>query len=183
MSAMPAWALSISLCWMPWPACSTSSSTIPASRRITRPKSHGCKSRPSGSRLSRPFFQRQHPARQLIDLMGLFSHRFPEGALAHDGALERVRTACADVLHDTEHLAEAFALAHGTLAACTDEENARAEAALSAEAANPEHIGQQELGRRLALGNLHDLTERYPARNPCCGDWKPPGFRTWPPYT
>lgn len=104
-----------------------------------------------------------HPARQVIDLMGLFSRRFPEGNSAHSGALAQIQAACAAILHDVDHPAEAFAQAHGALAAWLADENARMEVALTDEVANLERIERQELGTLLALESLHDFTERYPA--------------------
>ena len=109
------------------------------------------------------FSDDQHPARRLIDLTGQFSRRFPEGNITHPGALEQVRAACAAILHDVDHATEAFAEAHGVLSAWLAGENARAEAALTAEVANLERLERQELGTLLALENLNDLTERYPA--------------------
>ena len=109
------------------------------------------------------FSDDQHPARQLIDLMGLFSRRFPEDNPAHHSALEQIQTSCAAILHDADHPTEAFAQAHGTLAGWLARENARSEAALTSDVAHLEHIERQELGTLLALENLHDLTERYPA--------------------
>jgi Protein of unknown function (DUF1631) len=109
------------------------------------------------------FSDDQHPARQLIDLMGLFSRRFPEGSTAHHGALEQIHAACATILDDTDHSSEAFAQAHAGLVAWLAGENARAEIALSAEVVHLEQIERQELGTVLALENLNDLTERYPA--------------------
>ena len=109
------------------------------------------------------FSDDQHPARRLIDLMGLFSRRFPEGNSAHPSALEQIQAASAAILHDADHPIEAFAQAHSALAAWLAGENARTEAALTADVANLEHIERQELGTLLALENLHDLTERYPA--------------------
>lgn len=109
------------------------------------------------------FSDDQHPARQVIDLMGLFSRRFPEGHSAHPSAFEQIQVASAAILHDADHPAEAFAQAHSALAAWLAGENARMEAALTAEVANLEHIERQELGTLLALENLHDFTERYPA--------------------
>ena len=109
------------------------------------------------------FSDDQHPARRLIDLMGQFSRRFPEGNATHPGALEQVRDACAAILRDVDHPAEAFAEAHGMLSAWLAGEDARAEAALTTEVANLERLERQELGTLLALENLNDLTERYPA--------------------
>ncbi|MBI3431595.1 MAG: DUF1631 family protein [Hydrogenophilales bacterium] len=109
------------------------------------------------------FSDDQHPARRLIDLMGLFSRRFPEGNATHLGALAQIQAACTTILRDADHPAEAFAQAYDALSAWLAGENARAEAALTAEVANLEHIERQELGTLLALENLHDLTERYPA--------------------
>jgi hypothetical protein len=109
------------------------------------------------------FSDDQHPARQLIDLMGLFSRRFPEDNPSHLAALEQIQAACTIILHDHDHPAEAFARAYRTLAAWLADEDARTEAELASEVARLEHIERQELGTLLALENLHDLTERYPA--------------------
>jgi hypothetical protein len=109
------------------------------------------------------FSDDQHPARLLIDLMGLFSRRFPEHAPSHAPALEQIQAACSAILHDHDHPAEAFASAHHTLAAWLADEDARTEAEMAADVAQLEHIERQELGTLLALENLHDLTERYPA--------------------
>lgn len=109
------------------------------------------------------FSDDQHPARQVIDLLGLFSRRFPEHAPAHGAALEQVESTCATILHDPGHLAEAFAQAQRTLANWLAREDARTEADLASEVAQLERIEQQELGTLLALDNLRDLAERYPA--------------------
>lgn len=109
------------------------------------------------------FSDDQHPARQLIDLMGQFSRRFPEGDATHHSALEQIHTACATVLDDADHPNEAFARAHSALAVWLAGEDARTEIALNAEVAHLEQIERQELGTLLALENLNDLTERYPA--------------------
>lgn len=109
------------------------------------------------------FSDDQHPARQLIDLMGQFSRRFPEGDATHHSALEQIHTACATVLDDADHPNEAFARAHSALAVWLAGEDARTEVALNAEVAHLEQIERQELGTLLALENLNDLTERYPA--------------------
>ncbi|MHB1216361.1 MAG: DUF1631 family protein [Thiobacillus sp.] len=109
------------------------------------------------------FSDDQHPARLLIDLAGLFSRRFPEHAPSHLPALKHIQGACAAIQHDPNHPAEAFAQARSLLAAWLDEENARWGAELASEVAHLEHIERQELGTLLALENLRDLTERYPA--------------------
>lgn len=105
----------------------------------------------------------QHPARQLIDLMGLLSRRFPEHDASPVPALEHIEAACAALHHDPGHPVEAFAQAHDSLAAWLAAEAARPDPGLAAEVARMEHIERQELGTLLALENLHDLTERYPA--------------------
>jgi len=109
------------------------------------------------------FSDDQHPARQLIDLMGAFSRRFPEHNPSHLPALEQIQAASTAILHDPDHTAESFARAHIALAAWLAGEDVRAEAELASEVAQLEHIERQELGTLLALENLHDLTERYPA--------------------
>ncbi len=105
----------------------------------------------------------QHPARQLIDLMGQLSRRFPEHDASHAPALEHIEAACAALHHDPGHPAEAFAQAHESLAAWLADETARPDPGLASEVARMEHIERQELGTLLALENLQDLTERYPA--------------------
>lgn len=105
----------------------------------------------------------QHPARQLIDLMGLLARRFPEHDASSVPALEHIEAACAALHHDPVHPAEAFAQAHDSLAAWLADEAARTDPGLASEVARMEHIERQELGTLLALENLHDLTERYPA--------------------
>lgn len=105
----------------------------------------------------------QHPAHQLIDLMGLLSRRFPEHDASHVPALEHIEAACAALHHDPGHPAEAFAQAHDSLAAWLADEAARPDSGLASEVARMEHIERQELGTLLALENLQDLTERYPA--------------------
>jgi len=109
------------------------------------------------------FSDDQHPARQFFDLMGLFSRRFPEHASSHLPALEQIQAACAAILRNPGHPAEAFAHAHSSLAAWLADEEARPQRGLASEVAQMEHIERQELGILLALKNLHDLTERYPA--------------------
>jgi len=109
------------------------------------------------------FSDDQHPARQLIDLAGLFSRRFPEHSPSHVPALEQIETHCAAILDDPGHPAGAFAQAHNSLAAWLADKNVHAKARLAAEVAHLEQIERQELGTLLALENLHDLTERYPA--------------------
>jgi hypothetical protein len=109
------------------------------------------------------FSDDQHPARQLIDLMGQFSRRFPERNPSHVPALEQIEAACSAILHDPGHPAEAFAQAHNRLVAWLADENARTETGLASEVAHLELVERQELGTLLALENLHDLTERYPA--------------------
>ncbi|HEX7971691.1 MAG TPA: DUF1631 family protein [Thiobacillus sp.] len=109
------------------------------------------------------FSDDQHPARQLIDLMGLFSRRFPEHNPSHLPALEQIQATCAAILQDPDHSAQAFARAHGTLAAWLATEDARTEIELASDVARLEYIEREELGTLLALENLHDLTERYPA--------------------
>jgi len=104
-----------------------------------------------------------HPARRLIDLLGLFSRRFPERNPLHTDALAQVETACTLVLNDLDHKIGVFAQASSALNAWLDEESAHAETGLAAEVAHLEQIERQELGTLLALENLQDLTARYPA--------------------
>lgn len=109
------------------------------------------------------FSDDQHPARQLIDLLGLFSRHFPEHNPSHLQALAQIEAACTRVLDDPDHQIEAFAQAHQALTGWLSEESARTSAELTSDVANLEHIEQQELGTLLALENLNDLTARYPA--------------------
>ncbi len=95
--------------------------------------------------------------------MGLFSRRFPEHAHSYAPALEQVQSACAAIFRDPRHPAEAFARAHSSLIAWLTGEEARSDAGLASEVARMEHNERQELGTLLALENLCDLTERYPA--------------------
>jgi hypothetical protein len=99
----------------------------------------------------------------LIDLMGLFSCRFPEPSPSHVPALEQIEAVCAAILDDPGHPAEAFAQGRNVLAAWLVDENARTESGLALDVAQLERIERQELGTLLALENLHDLTERFPA--------------------
>jgi len=128
--------------------------------------------------VSPDFFSDDHPARQLIDLMGLFSRRFPEHNPSHVPALEQVQAGCNTILHDPGHPAEAFAQAHSLLAAWLADEDRRMEAGLAAEVAHLEQIERQELGTLLALENLHDLTERHPAPESVLGRLE----AAWVPY-
>ncbi len=109
------------------------------------------------------FSDDQHPARQLIDLIGRLARRFPEDNATHASALEQINTACAVIAGDADHPNEAFARAHSTLAAWLAGENARPGTTLNAAVTHLEQIERQELGTLLALENLNDLTERYPA--------------------
>ncbi len=109
------------------------------------------------------FSDDQHPARQLIDLLGLFSRHFPEHNPSHLQALTQIESACTRVLDDPDHQIETFAQAHHELSIWLSEESARTSAELSSEVANLEQIERQELGTLLALENLNDLTARYPA--------------------
>lgn len=109
------------------------------------------------------FSDDQHPARRLIDLVGLFSRRFPEGDSTDAAALGQIRAAFPAILHDVDHPAEACAQAHDALAAWLAGENARAQAGLAPQVTRLEHIERQEMGMQLALENLSDLAERYPA--------------------
>jgi hypothetical protein len=109
------------------------------------------------------FSDDHHPARQLIDLLGLFSRRFPESSASHVSALDQVDAASATILGDPGHPVEAFSRAHAQLRAWFDDEDARAGSKLAPEVNQLEQIERQELGTLLALENLQDLTERYPA--------------------
>lgn len=107
-----------------------------------------------------------HPARQLIDLIGQLSRRFPEKHPAHDDALQHIDAGCMLILSDPLHPTEGFTQAHHTLNTWLDDENTRAEIELTAEVAQLQKIENQELGTLLALQNLHDLASRYPAPEP-----------------
>jgi len=124
------------------------------------------------------FSDDQHPARQLIDLMGQFSRRFPEQNPSHVPALEQIEAACSTILQNPGHPADAFAQARSTLAAWLAEEDARTEIGLASEVRHLEHIERQELGTLLALENLHDLTARYPAPESVLGRLE----AAWVPY-
>ncbi len=109
------------------------------------------------------FSDDSHPARQMIDLLGLFSRRFPDFHPSHTQALQQVKLACALVINEPARQLDAFIQAHDTLANWLHGENARADAEMAAEVASLEQIERQELGTLLALENLQDLTARYPA--------------------
>lgn len=114
--------------------------------------------------LSPEFFSDpQHPARQLLDTVGLYSRRFPERAPAHGTALAQVQAACTTVLQDPEQQADAFARAQRNLTTWLADEDARTAAELVQDVSRLEDIERQELGTLLALENLRDLTERYSA--------------------
>ncbi|MEW6119766.1 MAG: DUF1631 family protein [Pseudomonadota bacterium] len=104
-----------------------------------------------------------HPARQMIDLLGLYSRRFPEFHIAHAQALQQVESACTHIINQPDRQLDAFSEAYETLAAWLENESARADAAMASEIATLEQIERQELGTLLALENLQDLTVRYPA--------------------
>lgn len=104
-----------------------------------------------------------HPARRLIDLMGLFSRRFPEDNSSYPAAIERVEAACNQVLQEFNHDSQVFARAHAGLESWHLEEEARIEARLAAEVAHLEWVEHQELGSLLALETLRDLAQRHPA--------------------
>jgi Protein of unknown function (DUF1631) len=109
------------------------------------------------------FSDDKHPARRLIDLLGLFSRRFPENDPSHLQALKQVEAACTCILDDPDHQTAVFSKAHRALIDWLDDENVRVEDELAAEVANLELIERRELGTLLALENLQDLTARYPA--------------------
>ncbi|WP_018077869.1 DUF1631 family protein [Thiobacillus denitrificans] len=104
-----------------------------------------------------------HPARQLIDLLGLFSRRFPEHDPSHLLALEQIQAACAAIHSDPDHATETFAHAHGRLATWLADADTHLKSGLVPDVMHLEQIERQELGTLLALENLHDLTERHPA--------------------
>jgi hypothetical protein len=109
------------------------------------------------------FSDDHHPARQVIDLLGLFSRQFPAHHPSHLQALAEVEAACGLILGDPDHQSEAFAQAHDRLVSWLAEETVRTEAELAYEVADLELIERQELGTLLALENLNDLTTRYSA--------------------
>lgn len=104
-----------------------------------------------------------HPVRRTLDLLGLYSRRFPDTHASHDAALGQVESACTEIINQTVRPLDAFTEAHDTLSAWLDGENARADAKLAAEVALLEQIERQELGTLLALESLRDLTSRHPA--------------------
>ncbi|WP_296753265.1 DUF1631 family protein [Thiobacillus sp.] len=112
------------------------------------------------------FSDDQHPTRQLIDLLGLFSRRFPEHDPSHPFALEQIQAACAVIHNDPGHAIEAFAQAHGRLAAWLADADTHLKSGLAPDVMHLEQIERQELGTLLALENLHDLTGRHPAPEP-----------------
>ncbi|HQT30089.1 MAG TPA: DUF1631 family protein [Thiobacillus sp.] len=109
------------------------------------------------------FDDEQNPARQLIDLLGQFSRRFPEGHPAHASALQQIEASCALTASDPLHPSEGIAQALDALNTWLVDENTRAETQLSSEVEKLQQIESQELGTLLALQNLHDLTTRLPA--------------------
>jgi len=115
--------------------------------------------------LSSPAFfsDEDHPARQLIDIMGRFSRRFPEGNPAHSEALGRIEAACNEILHDFAQDDAVFARIHTALSGWLNEEDRRTEARWTDAATHLEQLERQELGTLLAMESLSDLSERYPA--------------------
>lgn len=112
---------------------------------------------------ARDFFSDpRHPARQLLDMIGLFSRRFPAGATAHEAALAQIHAACAGTVTGPDPL-QALAASYRLLSAWLATADARTADALGAEIAHCEDLERQALGTLLALENLQDLTERYPA--------------------
>lgn len=109
------------------------------------------------------FSDDNHPARRVIDLLGLFSRRFPDFHTAHTQALHQIEAACAHIINQPARQLESFVEAYDMLAAWLEVENARADAEMATDVANLEQIERQELGTLLALENLQDLTARYPA--------------------
>ncbi|MDP2028403.1 MAG: DUF1631 family protein [Thiobacillus sp.] len=104
-----------------------------------------------------------HPARQLIDLLGQYSRRFPDDHPAHADALQQIEAVCAHILSVPHHPTAGFAQAYRTLDDWLHAENTRAETELTTEVVRLQQIESQELGTLLALQNLHDLTARHPA--------------------
>lgn len=109
------------------------------------------------------FSNGQHPARRLIDLLGQFSRRFPEGHAAHGAALGQAHDACVALARTPHQPAHAFEETHRALAAWLAGQDAQMRAGLAADIDRLEHLERQALGTRLALENLRDFTERYPA--------------------
>jgi hypothetical protein len=109
------------------------------------------------------FSDDSHPARQLIDLLGRFSRRFPERHPAHTEVLRRVEIVCTQVINEPVQHTEAFAQAHTGLADWLAAEDANADGAMATEIADLEYIERQALGTLLALETLQDLTARHPA--------------------
>lgn len=109
------------------------------------------------------FSDDSHPARRTLDLLGVFSRRFPEAHTEYALAYAEVEATCLAVVHQPARQADAFIEAHDRLTGWMAAENARADAAMAADIARLEAIERQELGTLLALENLQDLTARYPA--------------------
>ena len=124
------------------------------------------------------FSDDSHPARRTLDLLGLFSRRFPETHHAHPPALAEVETVCNAIAHQPARQTQAFADALTHLNAWLDAENARADVAMSADVARLEQVERQELGTLLALETLQDLTARHPAPTSVLRQLE----RAWIPY-
>ena len=109
------------------------------------------------------FSDDEQPARQVADMVGLFSRRFPEHSPSYRAALERLETGCATLLNNRVDPVAAFVQVRQSLSAWLADENKRSDARLAPEISRLEQIERLERGTLLALENLEDLTERYPA--------------------
>ncbi len=124
------------------------------------------------------FSDERHPARQTLDLLGIFSRRFPEAHTEYPAAYAEVESACLSIVHQPARQTEAFAEAHDKLTEWMSAENVRADAAMAADVARLESIERQELGMLLALENLQELTARHPAPASVLHQLE----RAWVPY-
>lgn len=104
----------------------------------------------------------EHPARQVVDMVGVFSRRFPEHSPSHSRAFEQIEAGCAAILNSHDPTV-AFVQVQQSLAAWLADENMRSDAGLASEITRLEQLERVERGALLALENLEDLTKRYPA--------------------
>ncbi len=109
------------------------------------------------------FSNDQHDARRLIDVLGLYSRRFPEHSPMYPEAMRQIESACHVVLDDPEYKVEGFTTASDSLTNWLADEDRRADDRLANEISRLEQFERQEMGTLLALENLRDLTARYPA--------------------
>ena len=109
------------------------------------------------------FSDDEQPARQVLDMVGVFSRRFPEHSPSYGATLRHLEAQCALLLDDRADPVAAFVQVQQSLAAWLADENKRSDAGLAPEISRLEQVERLERGTLLALENLEDLTERYPA--------------------